>query len=158
GLENLYLNAAFLGLSRRQIKTRLDEIVDFSELGQFIDAPLRTYSSGMRQRLGFAIAAHSDPDILLLDEVLSVGDSAFQAKCVAKLGELIGRARAIVVVSHQPKFLVERCSKALWLHEGTVAAYGDPRETVNRYTEALASLESPVRQLDAAAARLRTAE
>jgi lipopolysaccharide transport system ATP-binding protein len=149
GLENLYLNGAFLGLSQRQIDARRDEIVEFSELGQFIDAPLRTYSNGMRQRLGFSIAVHSEPDILLLDEVLSVGDASFQAKCVARLEELIGRARAIVVVSHSATFVAERCSRALWLHEGTVAEFGRPRETVERYMEAMATLDGPVRQVEA---------
>jgi ABC-type polysaccharide/polyol phosphate transport system ATPase subunit len=147
GLENIYLNGAFLGLSRRQVDARLDAIVDFSELGQFIDAPLRTYSSGMKQRLGFSIAAHGEPDILLLDEVLHVGDAAFQDKCVAKLEELIGSARAIVVVTHQPTFVAERCSRALWLHEGTVAGFGPPAETVERYVETIAALDAPVRQL-----------
>jgi lipopolysaccharide transport system ATP-binding protein len=147
GRENIYLNAAFLGLSRREIDARCDAIVEFSELGRFIDAPLRTYSNGMRQRLGFSIAAHIEPDILLLDEVLGVGDAGFQAKCIAKLGELIGRARAIVVVTHSPQFVAERCSRALWLHEGAVAAFGRPREVADRYAQSAAELGGPVRQL-----------
>jgi lipopolysaccharide transport system ATP-binding protein len=149
GLENLYLNGAFLGLSQRQIDARRDQIVDFSELGRFIDAPLRTYSNGMRQRLGFSIAAHIEPDILLLDEVLGVGDAGFRAKCVAKLQELIGKARAIVVVTHSTDFVVENCSRALWLHEGTVAEFGAPGETMERYVDALAVLDDPVRQVEA---------
>jgi lipopolysaccharide transport system ATP-binding protein len=148
GLENLYLNGAFLGLSQRQIEARRDEIVEFSELGQFIDAPLRTYSNGMKQRLGFSIAAHIEPDILLLDEVLGVGDAGFRAKCVAKLEELIGKARAIVVVTHSTEFVVETCSRALWLHEGTVAEFGAPSETVARYAETMATLDDPVRQIE----------
>ena len=148
GLDNIYLNGAFLGLSKRQIESRRDEIVEFSELGPFIDAPLRTYSNGMQQRLGFSIAAHIEPDILLLDEVLSVGDAAFQAKCVAKLEELIGRARAIVVVTHSTQFVLEKCSRALWLHEGTVGEFGAPLETVERYVETMTKLDGPVRQVE----------
>ena len=148
GLQNIYMNAAFLGLSRRQIEARREEIAEFSELGQFLDAPLRTYSDGMRQRLGFSIAAHIEPDILLLDEVLGVGDVAFKAKCVAKLKELIGKARAIVVVTHSTKFVVENCSHVLWLHEGRVAGFGDPDETVGRYVEAMPTLDGPVRSVE----------
>ena len=148
GRENVFLNGAFLGLSQREMDEKLDEIVEFSELGRFIDAPLRTYSTGMQQRLGFSVAAHIEPEILLLDEVLGVGDAAFQAKCVAKLEELIGKARAIVVVTHSPDFVVEKCSSALWLREGEVAAFGGPAETVEEYFEVMRSSNGPVREID----------
>jgi ABC-type polysaccharide/polyol phosphate transport system ATPase subunit len=147
GLENIYLNGAFLGLTQRQMDAKRSAIVAFSELGEFINAPLRTYSSGMRQRLGFAIAAHIEPEILLLDEVLEVGDAAFKEKCVAKLEELIARASAIVVVTHSTKFVVEKCSHALWLHEGSVAGLGEPREIVERYVEAMSTIGGPVRRV-----------
>ena len=155
GLENIYLNGAFLGLSQRQIDAKLDEIVAFSELGPFLDAPLRTYSSGMLQRLGFSVAAHIEPDILLLDEVLGVGDAAFQAKCVAKLEDLIDKASAIVVVTHSTQFVLEKCSQALWLHEGTVAEFGDPSETVERYIREIPWLDGPVRQVEPETAAAR---
>ena len=147
GHDNIYLNGAFLGLSKRQIASKLDEIAEFSELGDFLDAPLRTYSSGMRQRLGFSIVVHSEPDILLLDEVLEVGDTAFRSKCVSKLQELIGRASAIVVVTHSVQFVTKNCSNALWLRDGLVASYGPSGETVARYEDFMAEIEGPVRDL-----------
>jgi ABC-type polysaccharide/polyol phosphate transport system ATPase subunit len=140
GRENIYLNGAFFGLRRGVIDAAFDDIVAFAELGPFIDVPLRKYSTGMRARLGFAIAAHVRPDILLLDEVLGVGDEAFQRKSQAKLAELMDAARAIVVVSHSTSFVRESCSRAVWLEEGRVAAWGPADAVVDRY---LASMQKP---------------
>ncbi|HZT15307.1 MAG TPA: ABC transporter ATP-binding protein [Gaiellaceae bacterium] len=133
GRENIYLNAAYLGLPRKAIEPMVDSIIEFSELGAFIDAQLLKYSTGMRARLGFAIAAHLEPEILLLDEVLGVGDDGFQRKSRKTLLEMIERAHAIVVVSHNMDFVTGTCTKALFLAEGRVAAYGEPREVVAEY-------------------------
>lgn len=145
GRQNIYLNGAYLGFSRARIEEHLDEIVEFSDLGELIDAPLRKYSSGMRARLGFSIAAYVEPEILLLDEVLGVGDAAFQRKSKAKLEELIEHARAIVVVSHSMGFVTETCDKALWLDRGRVAALGEPAEVVERYVSETERRGGPLR-------------
>ena len=120
GRENIRLNAAYLGFSRKEIDQMVEPIEEFSELGHFLDQPLKTYSTGMTARLGFSIAVHTDPDILLLDEVLSVGDADFQAKSQQRLSEMMNRARAIVVVSHAAGFIEDICTKALWLEKGRV--------------------------------------
>lgn len=133
GRENIYLNAALLGLTRPWIDRRIRAIIRFSELGQFIDVPLRKYSNGMRARLGFSIAVHTEPDLLLIDEVLGVGDEGFQQKSQQKLRELMAHARAIVVVSHSMAFVREMCTKALWLDEGRVAAWGAVDDVVDQY-------------------------
>jgi ABC-type polysaccharide/polyol phosphate transport system ATPase subunit len=145
GRQNIYLNGAYLGFPRATIDERLDEIVEFSDLGEFIDAPLRKYSSGMRARLGFSIAAHVEPEILLLDEVLGVGDAAFRRKSKAKLGELIQRARAIVVVSHSMGFVADTCDRVLWLDRGNAAAFGDPHEVIERYVSETEARKGPLR-------------
>ena len=144
GRENIYLNGAFLGLPRREIARREDEIVEFSELGDFIDVPIRQYSTGMRARLGFAIAVHVNPDILLLDEVLLVGDHGFRIRSQEKIAELAAKATAVVIVSHAMGVLRESCNRALWLHEGRVAALGDVEPVVSQYLEASAE-RGPVR-------------
>ncbi len=133
GRQNIYLNGAYLGLSGKEIDRLLDPILDFSELGDFIDAPLRTYSNGMKARLGFSIAAHTDPEILLLDEVLSVGDMEFQMKSRRRLGELMGQARAILIVSHSLEFIEQTCSRVLWLEKGCVRGYGPFDEIAEAY-------------------------
>lgn len=136
GRENIYLNAALLGFSRRFIERRMKQIIRFSELDRFIDVPLRKYSTGMRARLGFAIAVHTDPDVLLIDEVLSVGDEGFRQKSRAKLDELMQSARAIVVVSHDMSFVRTACTKAMWLDEGRLVAWGPPEDVVDKYVAA----------------------
>jgi len=133
GRENVRLNAAYLGFSRKEIDRLVEPIEEFSELGQFLDQPIKTYSTGMVARLGFSIAVHTDPDILLLDEVLSVGDADFQAKSRARLAEMMDRARAIVVVSHAPGFIEEICTKALWLEKGRVVDFGEPERVLADY-------------------------
>lgn len=145
GRENIYVNAAFLGIPRAKIAAELDAIVEFAELGRFIDAPLRKYSTGMRARLGFSIAAHVEPDILLLDEVLGVGDEAFQRKSQAKMRELMRSAKAIVLVSHSMPFVRETCNKALWLRDGRVAAFGGTNAVVDAYVADATTTNQPVR-------------
>jgi len=142
GRENIRLNAAYLGFSRKGIEQLMEPIEEFSELGQFLDQPLKTYSTGMTARLGFSIAVHTDPDILLLDEVLSVGDADFQEKSRQRLAEMMSRARAMVVVSHAEGFVEKICSKVLWLDKGRVRDFGEPEAVIADY---LASSVQPRR-------------
>jgi lipopolysaccharide transport system ATP-binding protein len=137
GRENVYLNGAILGMSRREISAKLDAIVDFSGIAQFIDTPVKHYSSGMYLRLGFAVAAHVDPEVLIIDEVLAVGDAAFQAKCIRKVGQLVGEGRTVLIVSHQLTIIQKLCSRALMIREGVVAADGAPAAVVADYLETL---------------------
>ena len=141
GRENIEINGLLLGLSRRQIAARFDEIVRFAELEEFLDAPLKTYSSGMAVRLGFSIAAHSDPDVLLVDEVLAVGDEAFSHRCLEKFAEFERAGKTILVVSHDLALVSERCRRAIWLDRGRLQADGPARETVTLYRERVAQEE-----------------
>jgi ABC-type polysaccharide/polyol phosphate transport system ATPase subunit len=133
GRENVAINGIMLGLTRREVEERFDEIVAFAELERFIDAPVKTYSSGMYMRLGFAVAIHVDPDVLLIDEVLAVGDEAFTRKCLDKVGEFRRRGRTIVLVTHSLGLVEKMCDEVLWLRQGQVADRGDPRRVVDAY-------------------------
>lgn len=135
GRENIYLNASILGLTRKEIKERLDDIIAFAELGDFIDNPVRNYSSGMYMRLGFAVAVHVDPEILLIDEVLAVGDLAFQEKCLTRIRELQRQGVTIILVTHAPKQVEELCDLAVWLDRGEVKMQGAAREVARSYAE-----------------------
>ena len=137
GRENIYLNASILGLSRNEIRNRLDEIVTFSELGDFIDNPVRSYSSGMYMRLGFSVAVHVDREVLMVDEVLAVGDMAFQEKCMAKIKLLQRQGTTIVLVSHAPRQVEELCDAAVWLDQGEVRLAGDASSVSRGYVEFL---------------------
>jgi len=130
GRENILLAGAFLGLDDRPMRELLPGIVEYADLGQFIDAPLKTYSSGMRARLGFAIATSVDPDILLLDEVLATGDATFRAKSKARVLELVRDAKAVVLVTHDMEWVREYCNRAVLIEHGQVAFEGDPDEVV----------------------------
>jgi ABC-type polysaccharide/polyol phosphate transport system ATPase subunit len=141
GRENVEIAGLLLGLSRKEVAARFDAIVRFAELEEFLDAPLRTYSSGMAVRLGFSIAAHSDPDVLLVDEVLAVGDEAFAHRSLEKFAEFERAGKTILLVSHDLSLVAERCRRALWLDGGRVAADGPARDTVARYREAVAQEE-----------------
>jgi len=136
GRENVFLNGAILGMSRRETLAKFDAIVDFSGLEPFIDTPVKHYSSGMYLRLGFAVAAHIDPEILIIDEVLAVGDAAFQAKCIGKVGELVGEGRTVLIVSHQLPVIQKLCNRALMIRDGRVAADGPPQNVVGDYLRA----------------------
>ncbi|MBC7078042.1 MAG: ABC transporter ATP-binding protein, partial [Synergistales bacterium] len=138
--ENIFLNASILGLTREQTRERLEDIISFAELGDFIDNPVRNYSSGMYMRLGFAVAVHVDPDILLIDEVLAVGDLAFQEKCLAKIRELQKRGTTIIFVSHSPKQVEELCDLAVWLDKGEIRIQGSAREVARAYGEFVGGL------------------
>ncbi len=135
GIENVYLNGSILGLTRRQITERFDEIVSFAELTDFIDSPLRTYSAGMTMRLGFSIAIQVDPDILLVDEVLAVGDEKFQQKCYNKVREFQRMGKTIVFVSHDLKAVSTVASRVIWLDKGVIRADGDADEVLREYIE-----------------------
>jgi ABC-type polysaccharide/polyol phosphate transport system ATPase subunit len=134
GRENIYLNAAIMGMNRREVDKRFDSIVDFSELERFLDTPVKRYSSGMYCRLGFAVAAHAEPDILLTDEVLAVGDASFQSKCLKQMRELKDDGKTIVFVSHDLPRVRRLCSRVILLHQGQVVADGPASEVIATYT------------------------
>jgi ABC-type polysaccharide/polyol phosphate transport system ATPase subunit len=135
GRENILLAGAFLGLDDAVTRELLPAIVEYADLGQFIDAPLKTYSSGMRARLGFAIATSVDPDILLLDEVLATGDATFRAKSKARVLELVGDAKAVVLVTHDMNWVKEYCNRAILIEGGQVVIEGDPDEVVETHRQ-----------------------
>lgn len=133
GRENIYFNASIFGLTKEEIEKRVDEIIEFSELGEFIDSPVRTYSSGMYMRLAFSVAINVDADILLIDEILAVGDQHFQDKCFAKLTELKESDKTIVIVTHSLEQVRKLCTRAIWIYEGEVRLDGKPDEVVDEY-------------------------
>jgi len=133
GRENIYFNASIFGLTRKEIDNRLNQIIEFSELGDYIDNPVRTYSSGMYMRLAFSVAINVDADILLIDEILSVGDKHFQDKCFEKMKELHKEGKTMVYVTHGLGSMAEICDRAIWLHDGIVKMDGDPKEVVEKY-------------------------
>src|SRR3972149_1374827 len=137
GRENVMINGIVLGLSKSEIKARLDEIVDFSELQDRIDDPVRTYSTGMYMRLGFSVAVHVDPDILLLDEVLAVGDAGFTRKCMGRMKHFKRMGRTIILVSHNLATIRTWCDEATWLHEGTLRMSRSPMDVVDAYLAAI---------------------
>lgn len=133
GRENIYFNASIFGLNRKEIEQRMDDIIDFSELGEFIDNPVRTYSSGMYMRLAFSIAINVDAEILLIDEILAVGDQHFQDKCFNKLRELKKSDKTIVIVSHSLDSVKDLCTRAIWIYEGNVRMDDVPKKVINEY-------------------------
>ena len=135
GRENIDLNASILGMSSKEIRERFDEIVHFAELWDFVDTPVKRYSSGMYMRLGFSVAVHSNPQILLVDEVLSVGDSAFQEKCLEKMHDFQERGITIVLVSHSMDLVRKFCQRVLLLEGGRLVGGGSPEEMTERYLE-----------------------
>jgi lipopolysaccharide transport system ATP-binding protein len=144
GRENTFLSGAILGMGKSEIRRKFDEIVSFAELEQFIDTPVKHYSSGMYVRLAFAVAAHLEPEILFVDEVLAVGDAAFQKKCLGKMGNVASQGRTIVFVSHNMTALQKLCTRVVWLNSGRVIDTGNPPRVIDRYlqTNAVANLES----------------
>jgi homopolymeric O-antigen transport system ATP-binding protein len=146
GRENIYLNGAILGMSRREIRRKFDEIVAFSEVEDFIDTPVKRYSSGMYVKLAFAVAAHLEPEILVVDEVLAVGDLAFQEKCLGKMGDISRGGRTVLFVSHNMASITNLCRKAIWLDDGWLKMSGKVNEVVNSYVGSVRSL--PTRLLE----------
>jgi ABC-type polysaccharide/polyol phosphate transport system ATPase subunit len=151
GRENVFINGIMLGLTKREIQRRFDEIVDFAELREFIEAPVKTYSSGMYMRLGFAVAIHVQPDVLLVDEVLAVGDESFTHKCLDKFAEFRRSGKTILLVTHSLNLVERFCDEALWLDGGRAQAHGDPKRVVGAYLTAVERTEE--QQLAHAAAK-----
>jgi ABC-type polysaccharide/polyol phosphate transport system ATPase subunit len=162
GRENIFINGIMLGLTKREIQYRFDEIVEFAELSEFIDAPVKTYSSGMYMRLGFAVAIHVDPDVLLVDEVLAVGDEGFTHKCLDKFGEFKRRHKTILLVTHSLGLVERFCDEAVWLDGGQKKAQGDPKRVTDAYVtdverqeeQFLATTDAKVADAGAAAANM----
>jgi lipopolysaccharide transport system ATP-binding protein len=152
GRENVYINGAVLGLSRRQIDRRYREIVEFSGLADFMEEPVKNYSSGMYVRLGFAVAIHTDPDVLLVDEVLAVGDEAFAHRCIRRIEEFLAAGRTLLLVSHSLDLVAELCDRVVWLDRGCQRLTGDPRRVIDAYRQAVAEQEG-AEHLAAARAR-----
>jgi ABC-type polysaccharide/polyol phosphate transport system ATPase subunit len=137
GRENVFINGIMLGLTKREIQSRFDEIVEFAELKDFIDAPVKTYSSGMYMRLGFAVAIHVDPEVLLVDEVLAVGDEGFTHKCLDKFAEFRRRGKTVLLVTHSLGLVEQLCDDVVWLEGGRLRAEGDPKRVVGAYLMAV---------------------
>ena len=141
GRENVYINGAVLGLSRREVERRYRDIVDFAGLADFMEEPVKNYSSGMYVRLGFAVAIHTDPDVLLVDEVLAVGDEAFAHRCVRRIEEFLASGRTLLLVSHSLDLVADLCDRVLWLDRGRQRLTGDPRRVIDAYRQAVAEQE-----------------
>jgi len=135
GRDNIFLNGAIMGMRRKEIQAKFDRIVEFAEIDQFIDTPIKHYSSGMQMRLGFSVAAHIDPDILLIDEVLAVGDASFQAKCLNKLAQLKEQAKTVLLVSHNLTNISEHSKRVIWIDHGKIRMVDDPDTVVHAYLE-----------------------
>jgi lipopolysaccharide transport system ATP-binding protein len=148
GRENIYLNGAILGMTREEIKRKFDEIVAFAETDQFLDTPVKHYSSGMIVRLAFAVAAHLEPEILIIDEVLAVGDFAFQKKCLGKMNEVAKAGRTVLFVSHDISAVNALCERAILLHEGSILATGPTRDVSAHYLDRANKLYSPITWAD----------
>lgn len=143
GWENAILGGIINGLTRKQVLNRLDAIVDFAEVGQAMENPTRTFSSGMQMRLAFAIAVHTEPDVLLIDEVLSVGDLAFQHKCLQRVNEIKASGCSILLVSHEPKTIEDFCDEAIWLNEGRLIVQGQASQVMQHYAEHMRTGDRP---------------
>jgi ABC-type polysaccharide/polyol phosphate transport system ATPase subunit len=142
GRENVVINGIILGLSQREVRRRLDAIVDFAGMREFIDAPARTYSSGMYMRLGFAVAVHLDPDVLLIDEVLAIGDEAFARKCADRIAEFRRVGKTLLLVGHEAATVERWCDEAVWLDHGLIRAAGAPHKVIDLYRQAMSEQES----------------
>jgi lipopolysaccharide transport system ATP-binding protein len=147
GRENTLVSSVISGMTVRETKQKFDSIVEFAELSRFIDSPLRTYSSGMQMRLAFSIAIHSTPDIMLIDEVLAVGDIPFQQKCLARIAELKARGCTIIMVSHDAGMMLELCDETVWLDSGKVVAHGPTRAVIPRYLEQFCDSQAKEKQV-----------
>lgn len=158
GRENIYTNAAIFGLTKREIDERLDDIIQFSELEAFLDNPVRTYSSGMYMRLAFSVAINVNADILLIDEILAVGDVNFQAKCFNKLREIKAQGTTIVIVSHSMGQIEQICDRSIWLHEGKIRAEGKPRDVHPEYLEFMGQKRQEIANKEAEREREKTTD
>ncbi len=143
GRENIFINGIIAGLTHHEVQRRFDEIVAFSELEEFLDAPLRTYSNGMRMRLGFSIAVHVDAQLLLIDEILAVGDLAFRKKCIARLEHFCSSGCTTVLVAHDPQIMLRLCDEGLWIDRGQVHSFGPAGAVIEEYTAEQKRPKSP---------------
>jgi len=146
GRDNIYLNGIMIGLTKNQIDGIIDVIIEFAELGEFIDLPVRIYSSGMRARLGFAIAMHSDKDIVLIDEIMGAGDAAFRQKADAEMDRIMGE-RTVLLVSHSMATIEKHANRVIWLNKGVIAGMGEPKEVIEQYLAA-SKVKKPPPDLD----------
>ena len=137
GRQNAVLSGILLGLTRREVEERMDEMVRFAELEQFIDEPVRTYSSGMRARLGFTVAFQADPDVLLVDEVLGTGDASFRAKSSTAMRQKIASDKTVVIVTHYPETVLDLCDRVVWVEKGVTVEVGEPEKIVERYMQSM---------------------
>ena len=144
GRENIYFNASIFGMSKAEIDEKLDDIISFSELEEFIDNPVRTYSSGMYMRLAFSVAINVNADILLIDEILSVGDQRFQDKCFARLEELKNSDKTIVIVTHNLNSVRKLCTRAIWIKNGVINLDGEANDIIDKYLEEVAGEENEI--------------
>jgi len=158
GRENVYLNGSILGMRKREVDTKLDAIVAFSGVERFIDTPIKRYSSGMRLRLGFAVAAHLEPDVLIVDEVLAVGDAVFQKKCISAMQDLRGGGRTVLFVSHNMAAVENLCSRGIWIAEGRVRLDGPTHQVIEAYMESFASSDAAMNDLTGVGARRGSGE
>ncbi|WP_112182167.1 MULTISPECIES: ABC transporter ATP-binding protein [Paraliobacillus] len=149
GRENVYLNGMMLGIDKVKIDLFFDEIHEFSGIGEFMEQPMKKYSSGMKARLGFSVAAHLDPEILILDEALNTGDAAFSKKAAIKIKELVQRAKIVIIVTHSHKYALENCDRLVWLEQGSIMSIGDPENIVKEYEATIPKKTAkPQRKLD----------
>ena len=140
GRENIFFQAAILGMPKKEIRLKEKEMIAFSELGEFIDTPVKYYSSGMYARLGFSVAIYLNPDILLIDEILSVGDASFQDKCIGRIKEFCrSKHKTVIIVSHSFGYLTELCHRIVWLESGAIALEGKPQPVINAYLRSVKS-------------------
>ena len=158
GRENIFLNGSILGMKKREVDAKLDAIVEFSGVERFIDTPIKRYSSGMRLRLGFAVAAHLEPDVLIVDEVLAVGDAAFQKKCISAMQDLRGGGRTVLFVSHNMAAVENLCSRGLWIANGQLRLDGATHEVIEAYMASFAASDSASNELSAVDGRRGSGE
>jgi len=137
GRENIYLNGSILGMTKKQVESKIDEIIEFSGVGQFIDQPVKNYSSGMYVRLGFAISINVDPDILVVDEVLAVGDAEFQQRCFERFRALKANGKTVILVSHSTQTVLDMCDQAAWINKGELMQVGSAKSTVKAYLKSV---------------------
>ena len=158
GRENIFLNGSIMGMKKKEVDAKLDAIVEFSGMERFLDTPIKRYSSGMRSRLGFAVAAHLEPDVLIVDEVLAVGDAVFQKKCMTAMHDLHGGGRTVLFVSHNMAAVESLCSRGIWIAQGQVQLDGPMREVIDAYMGSFASVDSASQSLVDAEGRQGTGE
>src|SRR5580700_3229153 len=158
GRENIFLNGSIMGMKKKEVDAKLEAIVEFSGMARFIDTPIKHYSSGMRSRLGFAVAAHLEPDVLIVDEVLAVGDAVFQKKCISAMHDMRGGGRTVLFVSHNMAAVENLCSRGIWLAHGQVQQDGPVHNVIEAYMASFASADSASNEINAVDGRRGSGE